>query len=45
MDAILMTRLGREAYAKQFHVPQENLEMTMYRIPDSVFTSFYDTDE
>ncbi|MBP5595727.1 MAG: hypothetical protein J6Y02_10120 [Pseudobutyrivibrio sp.] len=44
MDAILATKLGRQAYAKKFHTPLENLETAMFTIPDVVFTSFYDDD-
>ena len=44
MQNILSTRIGREAYARQFNYPIEDLnnENGITVIPDSVFNSFYD---
>lgn len=45
MNAILSTRLGREAYSRQFNTPIEELEQGRTAIPDSVFTGFYSDDD
>jgi len=45
MQNILATKLGRQAYAQQFHVPAENLENMQYTIPNSVFANFYSDND
>ena len=44
MQEILSTKIGREAYARQFNYPIEDLGgmNALYNIPDSVFSSFYE---
>ena len=44
LQEILMTKIGREAYANQFHVPLEDMNNKMYTIPNSVFTGFYEDE-
>lgn len=44
MKAILSTKIGRQAYAKQFNTPEEELQQAMFNIPDNVFNTFYDGD-
>lgn len=45
MQAILSTKLGRQAYAKQFNTPEEDLKQAMFNIPNNVFTTFYDDEK
>lgn len=46
MDNILATRVGKEAYARQFNVPIADLQMANYKIPASTYNDFYsDGDE
>jgi hypothetical protein len=42
MDKLLQTKLGRMAYAQQFHAEPANVSSGLYKIPDDVYTSFYD---
>ena len=44
MQRILMSKVGRLAYAKQFHVPESDLQNVQYTIPNSVFNDFYKDD-
>ena len=45
MRMLLMTKLGRKAYAEHFHVPESEMNEMQYTIPMSVFQNFYsDTD-
>lgn len=44
MKAILNTKLGRETYAKQFHIDINDIEVaSTYQIPDSAFNNFGDS--
>lgn len=45
MQAILATRIGKEAYSKQFNTPIEELQEAMFTIPDNIFDSFYSNEE
>ena len=45
MEKILATKAGREAYMRAYNVDEEDIDAdTMTRIPDSVFTDFYNDD-
>lgn len=42
MDEILITKVGREAYAKQFHIDINDINASsQYQIPNHVFDSLY----
>lgn len=41
---ILFSKLGREAYSREFNEPIENLQTGNFQIPASVFSGFYDDD-
>lgn len=45
MQAILATKIGRQAYAKQFNTPEEDLQQATFSIPDNIFSSFYDDEK
>lgn len=45
MKAILATKLGRQAYSKQFNTPEEDLQQSVYSIPDNIFNTFYDEEK
>lgn len=41
MEAILSTKVGRQAYSEKFNTPISDLEQGMFNIPNNVFESFY----
>jgi hypothetical protein len=46
MGQILSTRLGRKAYSDTYNIPLEELENGgLTKIPDAVFSGFYDDEE
>ena len=46
MQKILMTKVGREAYSRQFNISMEDLEIAQQqKIPDSVFVGFYNDND
>lgn len=44
MNKILATKVGREAYARQFHTSFDESDEKFTTIPDDVFRTFYDQD-
>ena len=45
LKEILRTRVGREAYSRQFHVDMSDIDVSaLYRIPDSEFNMMSDTN-
>lgn len=44
MQAILATKVGRQAYSERFNTPMSDLEKGMFKIPDNVFEGFYSSD-
>ena len=46
MKAILSTKVGQEAFARQFNVDKDEIQQDgMYSIPNSVFTDFYNDED
>jgi hypothetical protein len=45
LQAILATKTGREAYARQYNTPIEDLQRGQYNIPNSIYTDFYKDDD
>ena len=44
MQRILDTKIGREAYERQFHTKLDSQENTIRSIPNEIFEDFYRSD-